>query len=70
MNPNDRTTLDSILPRLPAEAQTWIEGLDAGTKASLETVLNYVGPEAFARYWQDYKAEIEELDHFFSASAL
>jgi hypothetical protein len=65
MYPYDHITLDSILPGLPVEAQSWIKDLDVGLRDGLETILDKVGPEAFAAYWQDYKAEVEFLDRFF-----
>ena len=65
MYPHDDVTLESILPRLPVEAQSWIAELRPGIRDALETRLDLVGAEAFLRYWQDYKAEVEELDHFF-----
>ena len=65
MYPHDHVTLESILPRLPVEAQSWIAELRPDIRDATETMLHIVGPEAFATYWQDYKAEVAQLDHFF-----
>jgi hypothetical protein len=40
------------LPRLPAEAQSWINGLSLTFRRATENVLNIVGTDSFIRNWQ------------------
>jgi hypothetical protein len=58
MYPHDHVTLESILPRLPVEAVSWINSLSPGWRASVENRLHIVGPDSFVAYWRTYRDEL------------
>jgi hypothetical protein len=61
----DRITLASILPRLPAEAHAFFNGLGPRWHRSAEHVLNIVGADSFVTHWEHQRAEIKRLSWDF-----
>lgn len=61
----DLITLASILPRLPAEAQAWIKGLDADDYTAMETILNNVGAENFIKHWKVHHDDYQKFEYDF-----
>jgi|RhiMetStandDraft_4_1073278.scaffolds.fasta_scaffold114091_2 hypothetical protein len=60
--PTSEARLTSILPRLPAEAVSWINGLSSGSRALLEATLQYVGAENFVRHWETLRDVYQKID--------
>lgn len=56
-------SLTAILPKLPAEAQEWVNGLDPTFRSSTEHVLNIVGEDDFINQWQTYRADLTKLQN-------
>jgi len=54
---NGHISLMSILPKLAAEGQSWINGLDASNRRATECLLNIVGEENFVKYWRQHRAD-------------
>src|SRR5262245_39711391 len=53
----DHISLMSILPKLPAEGQSWINELDASNRRATECLLNIVGEESFVKNWRQHRAD-------------
>ena len=54
---NGHISLMSILPKLAAEGQSWINGLDASNRRATEHLLNIVGEESFVKNWRQHRAD-------------
>jgi hypothetical protein len=61
----DHISLTMTLPKLPAEAQSWIKGMPPKWRGALERKLNIVGEESFLKNWKHHKAEWEKLAYDF-----
>jgi len=58
-------SLTTILPRLPAEAQSWINGLSPEYRASTEHILNLVGEDNFVKHWRTHREDQLKLENDF-----
>jgi hypothetical protein len=58
-------SLTTILPRLPAEGQSWIRGLSPSFRRSTEHVLNIVGEDSFVENWKMHRDDQINLDNDF-----
>jgi hypothetical protein len=50
-------SLTTALPKLPTDAQAWINELDPSFRSSTERVLNVVREESFIKHWQTHRAD-------------
>jgi hypothetical protein len=60
--------LTAILPRLPAEARSWIAALSPPFRRSTEHVLNIVGEDSFIRNWKTHRDDQVNLDNDFAGT--
>jgi hypothetical protein len=52
---------------VPVEAQSWIAELRPDIRDALGNAIAHRRAGSLRDYWQNYKAEIAELDHFFGS---
>jgi hypothetical protein len=57
-------SLTTTLPKLPTDAQAWINELDPSFRSSTERVLNVVREES--KHWQTHRADQQKLENDFS----
>lgn len=61
MNDQTRIRLASIVPLLPPEAVTWLQGLDPIAWTATEHVLNVIGIGDFVTHWQSHRQEEQRI---------
>jgi hypothetical protein len=61
----EASDLNSILPRLPPEAQAWINSLPPFWRAPIEHRLQVIGADNFVEHWQAIRAQQERLADFY-----
>jgi hypothetical protein len=57
-------SLTTTLPKLPTDAQAWINELDPSFRSSTERVLNVVREES--KHWQTHRPDQQKLENDFS----
>ena len=62
----DHISLTTIVPKLPAEAQSWINGLTPDFRSSTEHVLNIVGEESFIKNWEYHRDTQKKVENDFA----
>jgi hypothetical protein len=62
------TSLESILPRLPPEGQTWLNGLNRFCRRAVEHDLRIAGPDLFVEYWESLRDTLQKLERDFGPS--
>ena len=55
-------SLTTILPRLPAEAQAWINALPPDDRQSTEYLMNLVGADNFVKHWRTHRDDWIETE--------
>ena len=55
LDKTEKLTLTMMLPKLPAEAASWIKGLATDELNCIEYILNRVGPDSFVANWQEHR---------------
>jgi hypothetical protein len=58
-------SLTMILPRLPAEARQWINGLPPHYLRAIEDILDRVGADNFVRHWRAHRQDQQDFEHDF-----
>jgi hypothetical protein len=58
-------SLTTIMPKLPAEAQAWISGLNPSFRTSVEIILNYVGEDSFIKHWRMHREDQQKFENDF-----
>ena len=59
-------SLTTILPRLSAEAQSWINALSPEYRRSTEHVFNIVGADSFVKNWKTHLEDQMKLENDFA----
>jgi hypothetical protein len=59
-------SLQDTLPKLPVEAQTWINGLNRVHRLAAEYILNIVGEDSFIANWREHRFYQQKLVHDFT----
>jgi hypothetical protein len=57
--------LTTILPRLPAEGQQWINGMEPFYRETAEHILNLVGADNFVKHWKTHREDEQNFEHHF-----
>jgi hypothetical protein len=58
-------SLTTILPRLPAGARQWINGLPPYYRRTIEDILDRVGADNFVKRWQVHRQDQQDFEHDF-----
>jgi hypothetical protein len=59
------TTLSSILPFLPPEAQHWIDNLPPHYRRTMQDIVDLVGEDNFLQHWQTHREDQQNIEHDF-----
>ena len=62
---HEETTLG---PRLPAEGQAWLNGLNPFCRRAVEHDLRAYGPDLFVKYWKSLRDTLQKLERDFGPS--
>jgi hypothetical protein len=62
------TSLESILPRLPPEAQAWVNGLNPFCRRAVEHDLRALGSDLIVKYWAALRDTLQKLERDFGPS--
>jgi hypothetical protein len=60
----NRISLAMVLPKLPAEAQSWLNRMTPEERGCTEHILELVGPDSFVANWQTYRDDLQAARDF------
>lgn len=64
----DKLKIREIMPRLPKEAQEWLNRVSEDEFGSAEGILNAVGEESYIQNWRFHKDRVDQFSWLFGTT--